>query len=472
MVAYLQARLTINMGESLAPDLSRAHAHPHARANPQQRDSKNRMLSPRNRETALLVAILSVFGPYVVKSLNLRTEQLVVYPAFIVMLAASRMPRPHWRLVSTLPLAWIALLPVSILGSIFILSQGPNEFSYVTALGSVDSIMLPAAMAWIGAAVVVQSDDPLRTLRRSAWAIVLLAAANGIVAIASVVTDLTSALSLFWSSGVTEGPSVAIRALGGSRHSGIFNQPFEAGLAYSVTLLLWCFLFFQRDASAFWSAIVLPPLVVGGLLPASKVFMFGGLPLSLAYFAWGSWFHHMRVRPLAIVVSALAAAGATYAALPRNVMPVSRFSHVFETDTVYRLSGGRYSTESETDIESMFGRLSESPLVGFGLDPQIGPFDNALLAQMILGGILGAVLLGWVWWILVVHVFSAFGSASAAAVLLEALIIVLLLGSMLGAHPFLVNRAGSLALLTLGVVRGYLTTSADPYQAGALSHAR
>lgn len=406
------------------------------------------------RDLLLVVVALAVATPYVIPALGVRGEQLFVYPIFAALLVGSRMTRQEWRITSAFPIAWGSLIPIGLLGSLYMIFQPDYQLSWTSVIASVDSILLGVAVAWIAAAIVIKSREPSQTFRKLAMAVVVLTASNGIVSIASTFTDTTPWLTSFWSPNAPGSTSVAVRALAGDRYSGIFNQPFEAGLAHSVGLLLWCYLFVRKEVRTFWLMLLVGPLLVGGFLPVSKVFMLGGFPLALGFLVWN--FRSSFGRTILMSTGAGAVSVVVFSFLSDITRPGDRLFYLFEEDVYGRIGGDRYRVGGEGGLDYLFARLNESPIIGFGLDPQIGPFDNAVLAQAIIGGVVGLVALGVVVWMLANGVAKGFRAKAPAAAVANATLFALFMASMLGAHPLLVNRSGSLLLLVLGGLRGLL----------------
>ncbi len=81
-----------------------------------------------------------------------------------------------------------------------------------------------------------------------------------------------------------EGLNVISRSLPAGRSAGVFNQPIDGGVAYSIGMLIWFYLF-DKSNSAYKLKfiIILPILIVGGVVSGSKVSQFLGIILSLIY---------------------------------------------------------------------------------------------------------------------------------------------------------------------------------------------
>ena len=91
--------------------------------------------------------------------------------------------------------------------------------------------------------------DRQHLLRIVSWIVVCGMAVNGLVAVLAsyVGAARIPLLRLFWAAG--GGVTVAELAAGNGRFSGVFNQPAEAGVAYS--LAAFCLVFLMRSGARF-----------------------------------------------------------------------------------------------------------------------------------------------------------------------------------------------------------------------------
>tara|TARA_B100001989_G_C24397161_1_gene392261 strand:- start:177 stop:743 length:567 start_codon:yes stop_codon:yes gene_type:complete len=81
-----------------------------------------------------------------------------------------------------------------------------------------------------------------------------------------------------------DGFNVISRSLPAGRSAGVFNQPIDGGVAYSIAMLVWLYLFDKlKNKNSIQFFFILPILLVGSLLVGSKVSQFLGIIFSLFY---------------------------------------------------------------------------------------------------------------------------------------------------------------------------------------------
>jgi hypothetical protein len=81
-----------------------------------------------------------------------------------------------------------------------------------------------------------------------------------------------------------DGLNVISRSLPAGRSAGVFNQPIDGGVAYSIAMLVWLYLFDKlKNKNSIQFFFILPILLVGSLLVGSKVSQFLGIIFSLFY---------------------------------------------------------------------------------------------------------------------------------------------------------------------------------------------
>ena len=80
------------------------------------------------------------------------------------------------------------------------------------------------------------------------------------------------------------GLNVISRSLPAGRSAGFFNQPIDGGVAYSIAMLIWFYLFDKlREKNNRFFYFILPVIILGGILCGSKVSQFLGFILSFFY---------------------------------------------------------------------------------------------------------------------------------------------------------------------------------------------
>lgn len=336
--------------------------------------------------SACIVAV-SLFGPYLAG--GVRTEQVAMYAlllASIPLLSGLRLPSEWVALVAL----WSCLFVVVVVVGI---SPPPSRFESGILLAGIDNYALPFA-GLIVAAVWAQRRriDALLTFASSVcW----LLAANSVVAAISVVVGFPALLDVFWTADPTTG-SVAVKAASNDRFSGIFNHPAESGTAYSFGLLLalWRWGWRESRPKVLVGALVL--LVAGGLLSASKAFVFVGLPVFLVALSLD---RRTRDRRL-LMLGLFAATGG--GALITSALPWAgqeRLERLLRADNLRSgestllgyLTAGRLGDES-TLLAVAAVVWEESPLYGYGASGLRVAYDSSWLELLIVGGAVGVSL--------------------------------------------------------------------------------
>lgn len=82
-----------------------------------------------------------------------------------------------------------------------------------------------------------------------------------------------------------DGLTAIERALGAGRSGGVFTQPFDAGLAYSIGLLCWAYLFNIRKNLIYKRLyyMTLPIIFIGSFFSGSKISQFIGTIFFIVY---------------------------------------------------------------------------------------------------------------------------------------------------------------------------------------------
>jgi hypothetical protein len=231
-------------------------------------------------------------------------------------------------------------------------------------------------------------------------------------------------LRIFWAADGTS-TYVAELAQQMGRYSGVFNQPAEAGIAYTLAALSLAYLQKRDLVTSVWANVAWVLLVVGGLLTLSKVFV-GGLILALALVVL------YRTHVVRTVVVALATVGAMvgltavgwFSSWGASTMAGwYRYSISVGDSPLYTLTAGRFGTPgtdgppsiavpmaptadgavggAASDIaappagtgELMRTMLDEHPVFGVGARGLQVAYDSAWSEAVVVGGFVGLGLL-------------------------------------------------------------------------------
>lgn len=224
------------------------------------------------------VQICSIFGPYIIG--QIRTEQLFAYTNTLILISLytyhfKRVP----RFIVPLTL-WIIFICISFIS--FFSERNDDALIF----GRIDSLFLPISTLLFALAAVGLIGIH-RFFGVFAWTTISLMSLNSLVAVFQGLKIIPiNHLKNFWEPSEVI-ISTAEKSMTLARYSGIFNQPIEAGVAYSLAGLMLV-------AIAKKNYRLLVPLgillLLGGFLTVSKAFIIVGLPVIIAYslltFGW------------------------------------------------------------------------------------------------------------------------------------------------------------------------------------------
>jgi len=339
-------------------------------------------VKPANQRGVFLVTILmfSAFGPYIIK--GVRTEQIAIYAAALLMLLRSLYSIRCSRAIYPIVCLWGVYLGVGLLGA---LVPPVNESMYARSsiVAGLDNLVLPIAVLVIVLALQTLGAEPLQLLRRIALLTVSLMCLNTLAAIAQY-------RGVSWSQWWDGGNSVASTAKNAAqlgRFSGLINQPAEAGILYGAALMCALYLW-RRKPQRLLLAIAF--LMVGGIMTVSKIFLLIALPLAVLQIMLSRERRNFYVLAvvglitglLVVIESGLAPALSGLTQL-QQVLPGSDGQSAIATFTA-----GRYGSTSS--LQSVVDAVTSGPVVfGFGLGGLQVPYDSGFVEALVMSGVLG-----------------------------------------------------------------------------------
>ena len=467
----------------------------------------------RTRPVWVAVCVAAVLGPYLIS--GLRTEQLAFYgsAAYIVITQRTALVRTlgpaRWIL-----LVWSAYAVVAVVGGLLPVGNG-TPWDSGSLVAGLDNALLPLATIvtvchwcrlWSGPAVLATASRVL----------VGLMALNALVALAGSALGLASMpwLRRFWAA---DGTSTFVAELAEQmgRYSGVFNQPAEAGIAYTLALLSLAYLQKQELVRPGWTYIAWSALVVGGLLTLSKVFV-GGLVLALlVVLAYRT--RAVRTAVVALGTAALmvaATAAGWFSSWGASTMAGwYRYSIEVGDSPLYTVTAGRFGTPGTDGPPSIAvpmappadgaapgggadggavavevaappagtgelvrTMLDEHPVFGVGARGLHVAYDSAWSEAVVVGGLtgLGLVLLAHL--LLVIAALTGFRRLDRVHAVLLAAVVVLTLAASMGLPALTGNRESTLLwiwLIVLGFAGrfGQFPDAAERSDAAALGSA-
>ncbi len=395
-----------------------------------------------------LILVASAFGPYLFSSI--RTEQLAVYAAFppallFGPLVYRRIRNEGWKIL----FGWGLLIFWAAFGYLWSSPQ-PMPWSKGNPIASLDNLVLPLAVLVVVWALIPEGAAA-EYLRWTATLIVVFCTVNAALALLTPSSPtLTTALRYFWAP-MDGTETVAERAGQLGRYSGVFGQPSEAGVAYSVAGVALVHYFAKRP----WILLSsLPILIIGAAFSVSKIFLFIGLPVAILYLMY---LRSITQRITLIIIAVLTGAVIWSSGLLQSwnglryltrLMQIPAGVGFIEFYTANRWNEGSSMTEVIREV------LGASPLTGSGLSGLKVPYDSAWAEAFVLAGTLGAIALSSVF--ITLYAFAKRMTPDPVGRLGQLLVIVLL-ASSLGIPSLTANRAATLVwLLLAGVLAQYV----------------
>lgn len=393
------------------------------------------------------IVVTAMFGPYL-PGAPIRAEHLVLYSLPIVFLFAHGwLPKNHGVPLGAAR-AWFATIVVVLLSLVpMVLGEGPT---LVNAVRVLDWHLLPVACAFSVAVLVHRTGSTDRVTVTAMWVIVWLLAVNTILMVfPSVVPG--GFVDAFWSAGGASGRgTVASRAATMGRSSGIFNQPAEAGVAYLLGLVAWNTLARRGFSGArgllLW--LTLPAIAIGGVLPISKVFLYGA-PVLIAFLSWRGFLEGRLARGSASIFGLLSVAAIAPAVLTPSAIEriASRFQFADPSSAISTMTGGRFSpagTQLQAELATLLGTR---PLFGYGLfaSGQVGPLDSQVLATLAITGLAGVLALVWAIAAVLVRIRALPTPQRSDSLAL----LLVFLGAGIGVPVLFLNRIGSVFVFML-----------------------
>ncbi len=361
------------------------------------------------------VCIIGAFGPYL-GATGVRLEQIVIYLCAIVLLIFKRQKFTLSKSSAVIVAAWAVILLIGIVNTYFAIAdhqliipaattmqiEGAEQVSWKSLFGGMDNMLVPMASCL----VAVLALHGLSTEERRTATLRLCAMVTGALAVNTMLSGLLvlapdrgfPIVQLFW----PPGSSVGFASFSQQRVCGVFNQPGEAGTAYSLGLLLWSYRLRHRAGFSTLEAFVVVLLIAGGVLCASKIFFFVGVPLALIYVARSYKKaesapirrHAMKVGGVfaGLVVLAVVGAAALAPSSMFQFQQVQSFLSDVQNLSIFEsLTGGRFGGSSPEDsVVTYYATVivGRSPVFGLGFG-SLAAFDSAYIQILAFSGLVG-----------------------------------------------------------------------------------
>lgn len=240
----------------------------------------------KNYNLVILLFIL-FSGIYVIPQLGLRTDHLLIYSLFLIIgVYFFFLNRPLY-LNHSISLIITLLFFINIISMISFL-YFREAISIYEVIADLENYIQPIAVVLLTCFVVknYQSYSLDKSIDLVLKIYLLFLSINVFLAALLLYFGSNEYLFLIGGPPDEEGLTTVERALGASRSGGVFAQPIDAGIAYSIGLISWLYLYDknQNDTGNFYiffSQFLL--LIIGSILCGSKVSYVLGWGFSIIY---------------------------------------------------------------------------------------------------------------------------------------------------------------------------------------------
>jgi hypothetical protein len=405
-------------------------------------------------------------GPNVTLLASLRTEHFLIYGLALAMLFGAGKRRASSSVPPLAPFMALLLGSTVVLAATVASVSRPAFLPAGMMVAGIDNSLMPAA-AWLSATWLCTRSPNIQTIaRRLCLGIATVGAFNGLFAVVAIYVD-TSGVTRWFVPNNPSGTSVAANAATLGRHSGLLNQPLEAGALAALACFSALWLFRERQVSGRLALALGAGAALGGVVSVSKVFLAAGMPI-LVILIFAAVPRGLRART---VFSFLTVTALSVALLNRFLLSDwagTQFLLVLlspgnNRGALSTYSGGRLQSDSQY-LRSFGEILDSSPWVGFGFSGINAPYDSLWLEQLAMGGILACVAAG--------AFFVAYGTSVARAPstygpdrLHAWALLVFSVGASIGSPILTANRSGSLVVVLMAILAALLRRDRTPERA-------
>ena len=396
--------------------------------------------------TSPLMIVIASFGPYLFT--YFRTEQIIIYGySFLLSLSlvwisiAENKDNILIRLPTTLFIVILSIVLITV-WTLFSTIYNGEYTSLLRVIAGIENYLQPIAVISILAIASMSSWwSSKKQLHSILMCLLILLGLNTIVSLGMVITNMEPVAKYFvvgpHSTGIHD--TVWWRAKTNGRYSGIFNQPYEAGVMYSLGMFGFAYLSRSEFYLKFHHYILGLFVFIGGFLPVTKVYFLIGLPLFLMFLIEEYRIQILHsAKTLVIGVSALVSIGILVTIWEGGTRLLryipSRSTGVMELITLY--SAGRFTTGSYI-YNLTVTTFREAFITGFGFGT-ISPFDSGYLEFFSQGGIVALFLYLFILLLIFKQGMSSINCLEGKMI---TLICIFTVGLSLGMPVITVNRA-------------------------------
>jgi len=290
---------------------------------------------------------------------------------------------------------WSALLLLAVVN----IGRVHVPFPQLSPLSGIDDFL--GAICAISLATIWMSRryTPRRMLDTAAVATVAGTVGSGLFALASLWFDTKPIGYHFWDGSRPTSDQatlpISVAALGNGRVTGIFNQPAEAGIGYSLGAFAVVYLLTVTRRASIRATLLasLAVILAGGFMSISKIFILVGLPVAVVQFFYS------RATIGRVLIFALSQFLFIQFALKplvgrwQGAFGLTSFFEVLRNrpnGTLNTITAGRWGSPGGGITSAWSTAMHISPWFGLGAGGSVGtPYDSLWLQVLVVDGLLG-----------------------------------------------------------------------------------
>ncbi|MDF0727064.1 hypothetical protein PY093_10075 [Cytobacillus sp. S13-E01] len=412
----------------------------------------NKLISSTFKNYPILI-LISAFAPYVSPTSGIKGDNIVIYSLAIIAVGVLLI-RQKFSVNKNLLIIFLIWLSVFIYLSTRTLLGGGYIDEY-SLIAEIKNFSQPLAIMLIF--LVFIYSDKIESieifLKKASLVLISLLSINTLWIFIDISFDL-SYINQYFVRGV------ALNAAGNNRFSGVFNQPMEAGIAYSIGLFSWMYVVSKKYINVnFKYVLMLILLFIGGLVSVSKIFIFGGILLFIINIIFEKK-SLMKLKKLLLWIPILLPFLIIY--LSNNWQGISYLNRLFtienyrEQGFLYLLSAGRYGGNSSQQRGLLDMIWETSPMIGQGMGSQM-IYDSAVFHFFSSGGLIAlSMYLLLLTYLLIVSLHCFVHKKSRSETIFFFNIVLLIILATFGAPVLTVNRASVVVWVFISLLLWYI----------------
>lgn len=386
--------------------------------------------------------LFSTFLPYVINSIGLRFEHILIYFIFIVLLIKGEIV--HFKKLKFTSVIFLLFFIIIIIS----FSTAINEVNFdLEFLATFENYFQTFVLFLIFNRLLLSENFfSIQRMIRINLLFHILLSLNTCLVLMEVLTPYAEYVLPYFVRGTEDGIRMSTSSMG--RYMGVYDQTFISGFAYSLGLLTWIYnLEVKRKKNILLDGLILVLILIGGFASVSKVFFIVGILLGVGLFLFVG---KTKTKVMAMVFSSVF----LFLLAPVLVDNWAGFEYlqelffgIIDESSLTKITSGRlgnetgiYSVVLQGDFPVIFGK-------GFTLS-NLPFFDSEFVQLFIQGGIIAIFL----YFLIILKNFLIWLSLKKVFLKEKALLLaVMILGlvTAFGGPVFLMNRVRAFYFLQL-----------------------